>query len=63
MTRPARFTQADVERVMRASKKLGVPVELDLNTGAVRLLTPTEAAPQLTDLEQWKARRDARRKA
>lgn len=61
MTRAARFTQADIERVMRAAKKHGVPVELDLNTGTARLLTPDQAKPQLTELEQWKARRDARR--
>lgn len=61
MTKPARFTQADVERVLRAAKNAGVKVELDLNTGAVRTLTEAESRPQLTELQQWKARRDARR--
>ena len=63
MTRAAKFTQAEVERVMRASRKLGVPVELDLNTGAVRVLTAAEPAPQLTDLQKWRSARDAKRSA
>lgn len=61
MSRAARFTQADVERVLRAAKNVGVKVELDLNTGAVRTLTEAESRPQLTELQQWKARRDAKR--
>lgn len=57
MTRAAKFTQAEVERVLRASKKTGVPVEVDLNTGSVRVLTVAPAAEQMTDLQKWKAAR------
>lgn len=45
MSRAARFRQADVERVIRAAKKLGVNVELDLTTGHVRTLTPGSPMP------------------
>ena len=61
MTRRATFTQAEVERVLRASKKTGVPVEWDPVTGVVRALTPKPETEQMTDLQRWRAARDARR--
>lgn len=53
--RPATFSQADVERVMRAAKKVGLQVEVDLSTGTVRTLTGEAPTAQLTDLQKWKA--------
>lgn len=61
MTRRAAFTQAEVERIMRASKRTGVPVEVDLTAGTVRVLTPAPAAEQMTDLQRWRAAKDAKR--
>lgn len=61
MSRRAAFTQAEYERIMRASKKTGVPVEVDLATGAVRVLTVAPAAEQMTDLQKFRAARDAKR--
>lgn len=61
MTARARFSQGDVERIMRASKKLGVPVEFDLVSGKATILTPDRVSPVLSaavddddGFEQWK---------
>lgn len=63
MSRRATFTQAEVERIMRASKKTGVPVEVDLAAGTVRVLTVAPAAEQMNALQKWRAAKDARRAA
>lgn len=61
MTKRASRTQAEWERIMRASKKTGVPVEVDLENNTVRVLTVEPAAAQMTDLQKWRAAKDARR--
>lgn len=63
MTRRATIPQAEYERIMRASKKTGVPVEIDRETGAVRVLTTEAPAEQMTDLQKWRAAKDAKRAA
>jgi 3-isopropylmalate dehydratase small subunit len=57
------FKQSDIERVMRAAKKLGLQVEIDLATGQARTLTDKSADEQMTDLQKWRAAKDARRAA
>lgn len=61
MTKRATWTRAELERIMLASKNTGVPVEVDPETGVLRTLTPASPAEQMTDLQKWRAAKDARR--
>lgn len=60
MSRPARFTQAELIRALRASEKAGLAVgSVDiLPDGAIRI-TARDAGDQRTALQKWKAERRA----
>jgi hypothetical protein len=60
MSRPARFTQAELIRALKASEKAGVAVgTVDIMPdGAIRI-TARDAIDQRSPLQQWKARRQA----
>lgn len=45
MTAPARFRQADLKRIFAAAKQAGVRVRVE-PTGAIQMLTESEAAAQ-----------------
>lgn len=57
MTRPARFSQADVRRAVKAVESLGLPiagVEISFQTGNIRVLTgsPEAANDRANPLER-----------
>jgi hypothetical protein len=63
MARSVRFKQADVQRALRAAKVAGVVVasyriEPD---GAIVVVTKDGGPAERDELEEWRARRDARK--
>jgi hypothetical protein len=62
--RPAFFTQGDIVRAIRAAETAGMRVgRIDINPdGGITVVAASEVAPPpVSDIEAWKARRDARR--
>jgi len=64
MTKVARFTEADVKRLIRAAKSEGLRVEaVEMRPdGAIRTLpeTPVTPSSEPSAFERWKAKRDDR---
>jgi hypothetical protein len=62
MSRAARFTQADVERLIRAAKKLGLTVTgVEVTSeGKPRVLTGEPAESPMSALDRWRASRAQR---
>lgn len=65
MARPLAFRQGDVARALKAAKSAGITVaryEIDAEGKIVVFAgEPTSASMQTDPLDEWKARRDARR--
>lgn len=60
MSRPARFTQAELVRALKAAEKAGVAVgAVDILPDGMIRITARDAADNRSDLERWKARRRA----
>jgi hypothetical protein len=63
--RSARVTQVQIRRAIRAAEASGLKVtgvEI-LPDGATRVLTAPAAEPPMTELQRWRAQRDAGRAA
>lgn len=58
MTARAAIRQSDLERVMKAAKKAGLHVEVDLRTGVARTLTAEAPAAPMAALDRWLAEND-----
>lgn len=63
MTRAASFSIAAMERLLKASNRAGVPIEVDLKTGVVRTLTTDTPKPLAAnsddldvELQEWRAK-------
>jgi hypothetical protein len=54
--RPARFTQADIARALRAAKQVGVHVAVEIALDGTIRLVPTEIehAAELKEPKGWK---------
>ena len=61
--RPAIIKQSDVTRIMRGAQAAGVTMGIVVTTGEVRFVPLDAMKPeqQLSDLDRWKAKRDARK--
>lgn len=55
MTKPARFTQADVQRFIRALKAEGIPIgSITLTADGIKALTPDAEERPVSALEAWR---------
>ncbi|GHA15525.1 hypothetical protein GCM10007989_07880 [Devosia pacifica] len=63
VARPALIRQSDVTRIMRGAKDAGITMGIVVTTGEVRFVPVDEMEPEqkLSGLDQWKAKRDARK--
>jgi hypothetical protein len=54
MTAPARFTQADLERVFRAAKKADVRTRIEIEpTGKIVIMSESAETPQRPRSNPW----------
>jgi hypothetical protein len=55
--------QSDVTRIIKGAAAAGVTMGIVVTSGEVRFVPLDEMAPEqkLTDLDRWKAKRDARK--
>lgn len=62
-SRPAIITEGDVARIMKGAKKAGVTLGIIVTGKEIRFVPVDELAPEqkLSDLDRWKAGRDARK--
>lgn len=61
---PARFTEADITRVLKAAQKAGFALEaVDITPDGGIKMTPKGAGNNGDSFEQWQAQRQARRQA
>ena len=61
--RPARVTQAEITRILAGARKAGIDMGIVVTVGEVRFV-PVDSMPpdqKLTALDEWKAKRDARK--
>lgn len=65
MSRTVTFRQADVQRAVKGVRAEGLPVSgVEITRdGTIRVLTEGVPSQQVSDLQRWRASRDARRAA
>ncbi len=63
VTKPALIKQSDVTRIIRGAQAAGITMGIVVTAGEVRFVPVDAAAPgqSLSDLDRWKAQRDARK--
>jgi hypothetical protein len=62
VAKPALIKQSDVTRIMRGAKAAGITMGIVVTNGEVRFvpIDEIEQDKKLSDLDQWRAKRDAR---
>jgi hypothetical protein len=58
----AKFTQADLQRALRAAKAEGIPIErIEIEPGKIIVITRNaEGADPSSPFDEWRAKRNAR---